>query len=183
MFEGKKTRLRALEITDLEEIMKFWNIIDLRRELGPITPNSKKEREDWIKQSWEDKNAGRGYTFAIEDKETKAFLGHASLKGVRPINRSATATIAIYNKENRGKGYGSDALKVLLHFGFDYLNLHRIALNVFETNKPAIHVYEKIGFTKVGIHRETDFVEGKYVNDVVMDMLEDEWRSKYKNEF
>ncbi|MBN1329643.1 MAG: GNAT family N-acetyltransferase [Candidatus Heimdallarchaeota archaeon] len=183
MFEGKKVRLRALEISDIDEIMKFWNNIDLRRELGPIIPNSRKEREDWIRQTWEEKNTGRGYTFAIEDKEKKTFLGHASLRGVRAINRTATVSIAIYNKENRGKGYGTDAMKVLLHFGFDYLNLHRIGLNVFETNTAAIHVYEKIGFTKVGLHRDTDFIEGKYVNDVAMDMLEDEWRTKYKSEF
>jgi RimJ/RimL family protein N-acetyltransferase len=73
-------------------------------------------------------------------------------------------------------------MRVLLKFGFEYLNLHRIGLNVFETNPQAISVYEKVGFTKVGVLRHTDFVEGQYVNDVAMDILEDEWRELKKNE-
>ena len=107
-------------------------------------------------------------------------IGHISLKGVRSINRSASVSIAIYGENNRGKGFGTDAMKVLLKIGFDYLNLHRIGLNVFATNPRAIHVYEKVGFTKVGEMRHTDYVNGKYVNDVAMDILEDEWREKYK---
>jgi len=84
--------------------------------------------------------------------------------------------------KQRGKGYGTDAMKVLLRIGFEYLNLHRIGLNVFDTNPRAIHVYEKVGFTKTGVNRHTDYVEGKYVNDVQMDILEDEWREKYKKD-
>jgi len=176
LFDGKKVRLRSLEFTDLDSIMEHWNKIDLRRELGPVVPHSRKEREDWIKKTWEDRREGKAYTFAIEELKSKRLIGHCSLNRVRPINRTATVSLAIYDKENRGKGYGSDALKVLLTFGFDYINLHRIGLNVFNTNPTAIHVYEKIGFKKVGELRQTDFVDGQYVNDVIMDMLEDEWR-------
>lgn len=176
MFEGEKVILRSLELSDLETIMQFWNNITLRRELGPVVPHSRKEREDWIKNTWAQRREGVAYTFAIDDIKTGEFLGHCSLRNVRSINRTASVSIAIYDKNNRGKGYGTDAMNVLLKFGFDFLNLHRIGLNVFNTNPSAIHVYEKVGFKKAGELRHTDFVEGKYVNDVIMDILEDEWQ-------
>ncbi|NHK31663.1 MAG: GNAT family N-acetyltransferase [Asgard group archaeon] len=182
LFDGKKVRLRSLELTDLDLIMEHWNKIDLRRELGPIVPHSRKEREDWIRKTWENRRIEYSYTFAIEDIKSGELLGHCSLNRVRAINRTASVSIAIYNQKNRGKGYGTDAMRVLLSFGFDYINLHRIGLNVFNTNPSAIHVYEKVGFKRVGELRHTDFVEGQYVNDVVMDILEDEWREIKKKE-
>jgi len=182
MFEGEKVVLRSLELTDLDTIMQFWNNITLRRELGPVVPHSIKEREDWIKSSWAKRRTGEAFIFAIEDIKTKVIVGHCGLKNVTTINRTASVSIAIYDEKKRGQGYGTDAMKVLLRIGFDYLNLHRIGLNVFDTNPRAIHVYEKVGFTKVGVMRHTDYVEGKYVNDVAMDILEDEWRAKYKKD-
>ncbi len=182
MFEGEKVALRSLELTDLDTIMEFWNDITLRRELGPVVPHSRKEREDWIKSTWAKRRTGEAFEFAIEDVKTKKIVGHCSLKNVTTINRTASVSIAIYDLKQRGKGYGTDAMKVLLKIGFEYLNLHRIGLNVFDTNPRAIHVYEKVGFTKNGVNRHTDYVEGKYVNDVQMDILEDEWRVKYKKD-
>ena len=176
MFEGKKMKLRSLKLTDLEVINIHWNTIALRRELGPVIPSSKNEIEDWIKKTWEKRKEGSEYTFAIEDIESNELIGYCSLKNIRKINRTGTVSIAIFNETNRGKGYGTDAMKVLLRIGFNFLNLHRIGLNVFETNKRAIKLYQNIGFKQVGLLRETDYVEGIYVNDLVMDILEDEWR-------
>ncbi len=179
LFEGESVRLRSLELSDVPLIMKHWNNINLRKELGPVVPHSSNEREMWVRQTWKEREQRTAFVFAIETRKDRYFLGHCALKNVRWINRSAIVSIAIYNKSDRGKGYGTDALKVLLRVGFDFLNLHRIALNVFHTNKQALHVYEKIGFKKVGELRETDFVDGKYVNDVIMDMLEEDYRQLY----
>lgn len=181
MFDGKKVSLRSFELSDLDSIMLNWNKIHLRRELGPVIPHSKSEREDWIRKTWVDRQKGQAYVFAIEALTSGEFLGHASLNSVNKINRTAKVSIAIYDDKNRGKGYGTDAMNVILTIGFDYLNLHRIGLNVFNTNPRAHEVYEKVGFKKVGELRHTDFVEGKYVNDIMMDILEDEWRALKKN--
>lgn len=180
MFEGKKVRLRSFELTDLPDIMKHWNKIHLRRELGPVVPQSQEEREEWIRKTWADRKAGIAYAFALEDRELGRFLGHCNLNNVRAINRTASVSLAIYDENDRGKGFGTDAMKVILKVGFDYLNLHRIGLNVFHTNPRGIRVYEKVGFKKVGELRHTDYVEGEYVNDVCMDILEDEYHKLYK---
>ena len=181
MFEGKKVKLRSFELSDLDSIMENWNKIHLRRELGPVVPHSREEREAWIRKTWDDRQRGSAYAFAIEEIASGNFLGHASLNNVSKINRKASVSIAIYDEKNRGKGFGTDALRVLLEIGFSYLNLHRIGLNVFNTNPRAHTVYEKVGFKRVGEHRHTDFVNGRYVNDIVMDILEDEWRALNKD--
>lgn len=180
MYDGERVTLRQFELTDLKDLAKYWNTISLRRELGPVLPKSLQDIEEWIRNTWAEKQAFKGYYFAIIDQKTKELLGYCTLKNVRNINRSATVTIAIFDEKNRGKGYGTDALKTLLRVGFGYLNFHRIGLNVFETNTRAIRVYEKVGFKKVGLLRETDYIDGQYVNDVVMDILEDEWRQLYQ---
>ena len=69
----------------------------------------------------------------------------------------------------------------MLLIGFDVLNLHRIELHVYEFLERAIHVYEKLGFKKSGVRREASYIAGEYRNDLVMDILEKEYkREKWK---
>lgn len=158
--------------------MAHWNTLELRKFLGPVVPHSREERECWIRKTWDERRKGTAYTFAIEDNATHQFLGTCALKNVRPTNRSAEVSLAIYDPANRGLGYGTDALQLLLQYGFNYLNLHRVGLSVFYTNEQALKVYERVGFRKVGVKRHTDFIDGQYFDDVIMDILEDEWKSR-----
>ncbi|HQE20210.1 MAG TPA: GNAT family protein, partial [Aggregatilineales bacterium] len=76
------------------------------------------------------------------------------------------------------RGYGSDAVCVLLRFGFDELNLHRIELGVFDSNQRGIRAYEKAGFVEEGRRREVLWREGRYHDMILMSILEDEWRAR-----
>ncbi|MHA1293718.1 MAG: GNAT family N-acetyltransferase, partial [Promethearchaeota archaeon] len=78
------------------------------------------------------------------------------------------------------KGYGTDCLKILLSFGFEILNLHSIYLRVFDFNERAIKVYLKIGFKKAGVLREAYFIEGKYHDVILMDILANQFRQKFR---
>ncbi|NHJ40296.1 MAG: GNAT family N-acetyltransferase [Asgard group archaeon] len=175
MFEGEKVRLRSLELSDLDEIMKVWNNLKLRKYLSTPLPFSRNEEEQWIRSTWEERNRGNGYHFAVENKETKEFIGGGGLLGINNIIRSAELGIAIYAEKNWGKGYGTDTMKVLLKFGFDYLNLNRIQLRVVEFNTRGIKTYKKVGFKEVGRFRASHFWEGKYSDQILMDILRDEW--------
>ncbi|MBD3189327.1 MAG: GNAT family N-acetyltransferase [Candidatus Heimdallarchaeota archaeon] len=178
MFEGKKVRLRSIEMSDLEDIMKDWNNLKLRKFLMTPLPYSREEEEEWIRSTWERRKKGTGYLFAIEDKETKEFLGSGGLESVNNINRSAELGIAIHAERNWSKGYGTDSMEVLLKIGFDYLNFHRIQLRVHEYNARAIRVYEKVGFTQIGKLREAHFFNGEYHDVILMDILKEEWSKK-----
>ena len=76
-----------------------------------------------------------------------------------------------------GKGYGSDAMNVILRFGFRQLNLNRVNLNVFEYNPRAIRSYEKVGFQIEGRERQWIAREGKRWDIIYMGILRREWEA------
>ena len=82
-------------------------------------------------------------------------------------------------RQYRGQGFGSEAIKWILHWGFAYAGLHRIGLGAFEYNKGAVKLYERLGFTVEARRREFIWHEGQWWDQVEFGMLEDEWRKKY----
>lgn len=110
--------------------------------------------------------------FAIRDRESNELIGSCQLHTIQSVHRSAELQIRIGDTAARGRGRGTDALRLLLRFGFGDLNLHRIYLHVFASNTRARHVYEKLGFRVDGQLRDAAFVDGRYVDIVVMSMLQ-----------
>ena len=175
MFEGEKVRLRSVELTDLDAIMENWNDLKLREFLSSPLPFAREEEKDWIKSTWQDRKAGRAYQFAVENKDSKEFLGTGGLFGFDNIVKTAELGIAIHAEKNWSKGYGTDTMRVLLKFGFDYLNLNRIELRVMDYNERGIKTYEKVGFTHVGRKRQGHYKNGSYNDVILMDILKEEW--------
>ncbi len=175
-FIGEKVLLRAIELTDVPLLMKHWNTYETRIGLGAYIPDSSQQREEWVKEITEKRKKGESFIFAIINNKTNDFLGVCSLTKVNKINRGAFMGVAIYDPKDHNKGFGTDAVECLLKIGFDVLNLHRIELHVYEFLDSAIHIYKKLGFKEVGIRREASFIVGEYRNDLVMDILEDEFK-------
>jgi len=180
MYTGSLVRLRALEESDLDDILRFYNTLELRRFLGPPIVRSRRYMEQWlqkisIQNPWRDGHL----VMAVEEKEANDFLGIARLEDIMLPHNRAKVGLSIYDPEKRGKGYGTDAMLVLLGVGFNILGLHSIYLDTMEDNKWSIHVYEKIGFKHVGILRETEFIDGKRKGFLIMDILREEFMDKY----
>ena len=91
----------------------------------------------------------------------------------------ASIGVSIYDPNQRLKGYGKDATRLMLWVGFHVLGLHSIYLDVMEDNARAIHVAEKVGFKRIGLFRETEYVDGKYKGLLYMDILRDEFMKEY----
>ena len=117
--------------------------------------------------------------FAIIDLETDELLGNCGLENVDMTNRNAEVGIFIGDKENWSKGYGTEALKLLLDFAFNIRNLNNVILHVFAFNERAIKSYKKIGFKEIGRRRKSYFAAGKYHDEISMDILSDEYQSIY----
>jgi RimJ/RimL family protein N-acetyltransferase len=117
--------------------------------------------------------------FLIFPKESDKMVGEVVINDIYRNNRSASMRIAIFKKEDFCKGYGSEAIILALNYGFAMLNLHRIELEVFDFNKRAIHVYEKIGFKREGTRRDGSFFNNKYYDMITMSILEEEFRERY----
>jgi len=97
-----------------------------------------------------------------------------------PAWRTTDLSIIIGEKSVWGKGYGNEAMKLLLDYVFGYLNYHRIAIGVVGTNERALRFYERIGFKQEGIQRDGYYYAHEYQDFVMMSLLEDEYQETRK---
>lgn len=110
------------------------------------------------------------------DMKTNKTIGHISIGQISKVNNSARlGTVLIGDKDFKGKGYGQKMVKEALKIGFDEYNFHRINLVVFDFNTPAIKAYEKVGFKKEGLQRESRKIGNEYWSLIEMSILEQEW--------
>ncbi len=117
--------------------------------------------------------------FKVIDEETKEVIGHISLGQIDNINKSARiGKVLVGDTRMRGRSIGKNMMKAVLHIAFDELKLHRVTLGVYDFNTSAISCYEKIGFVKEGVLRESKKVGETYWNLWEMSMLEYEWGDK-----
>lgn len=116
----------------------------------------------------------------ICSQATDEVVGDISLNSMDSNNRSGSLRLAIFEPANYSKGYGTEALILMLDYGFGIRNLHRIELHVYAYNDRAIHTYEKVGFQKEGVMRDALYYDHKWTDVFIMSMLEEEFRAKYK---
>lgn len=109
--------------------------------------------------------------FAIRRREAPEIIGMLQLLDIHPIHRSAELVIRIGEEQKRGQGYGSEAVKLALDFAWNDLNLNRVWLRVFATNKRAIRAYEKAGLEQEGRMRKAAFIDGTWLDEIIMAAL------------
>lgn len=175
MIVGKNVILRGLELEDVEELLLYWNDIQFMNFNGRITPMSQEEGKEWIRNTWNERKQGEKYRFAIITKEKGKYIGNIRLRILNAVSRRANIGLGIFNPKYRNKGLGTEALELIIDFGFRTLNLFSLELRVFSNNHRAIAVYKKLGFREIGLRRKADFIDGKFLDDLMMDILVEEW--------
>src|SRR5215471_14020805 len=146
---GKKCYLSPMNINVAGKYTEWLNDLELTINLGPLYSrvlNVENETEFL-------KNLSKDQNYSIIDLETNELIGNCGFLEVDNLNQTGEVGIFIGNKSFWGKGYGTEALTLLLDYGFKALNLYNIQLRVFEFNKRGIKCYEKIGFKQIGIRR------------------------------
>ena len=113
----------------------------------------------------------KGYRFAIVLIDGDVLIGHISLHDIDHLNRNAFLGVFIGDGERRNNGYGTEAVRLALGYGFNTLNLNNIMLSVHADNFAAISCYKKAGFREAGRRREWIFKDGKYIDKIYMDLL------------
>lgn len=170
---GAKVRIRALEKTDIENIMSWVNNHEVTRYLLAFSvPISRSSEEQWLERAVIHRESDK--LFAIETLEGE-YLGNCGLHLIDSIHRHAELGIAIGKATHLGRGYGTDAINVLLRMAFQSLNLHKVYLRVFSENKRGIRCYEKCGFKTVGRMAQHRFIEGQWNDELIMEILRSEW--------
>ena len=113
---------------------------------------------------------------AIHVRETGRLIGTCALSQLDSDNGSALFHITIGEKDQWGRGYGTEATRLMLGHAFGTLGLHRIALSVFSFNERAIRSYRSVGFVVEGRAREAIWRDGRWWDEVAMSVLESDWR-------
>jgi RimJ/RimL family protein N-acetyltransferase len=168
--EGELVRLRAPEDADADRLNPLFSDPEVLAGLRLPFPQSAEEYRDFVRSQ---RGRDAGLMFTIETLEGEP-VGGCGLMGIDARARDAELGIWIA-KPHWNRGYGSDAMRVLCRFGFRHLNLQRITLHVYETNRGARRVYERVGFKHEGTLRRAQFIGGRYVDATVMGLLSEEF--------
>lgn len=175
---GKLVRLTVENPDVVVEHFSKWNRDSELARLEaarPATPYTKKQIKEFVEKELLGEHPNL-FFFMIRSLQDDRILGETGLDGVEWNHGESFVGISIGEREFWGKGYGTDAMRVLLRYAFTELNLHRVSLTVFEYNPRAIRSYEKAGFKIEG--RERKFLErgGKRWDMLYMGILRQEWQ-------
>lgn len=167
-----QVKLRSLSRKDLEKSRRWVNDPELAFLVDRVRPVSEAEHEAWIERAQKDPNQ---VVFGIETSGSGTYVGNCGLRDIDPRVRKAKLWIYIGETRWRGRGLGEDAVRALVRYGFEALNLRRIALYVIAPNTGAQKLYQKVGFKPEGRFREDAFLGGAYVDTIQMGLLKSEF--------
>lgn len=161
--QGENIILRAMGMQDAQLLFDMINDPDTERMLGGSSfPVSKESQNRWIEEQKNRKDILRCIVAVKEDMEHG--LGTVILSDIDSKNGVAQVHIKMAKGQGRGKGYGTDALKTIVHYAFNELRLNCIYADVLEYNIPSQRLFEKCGFKKDGVLRSRVFKNGKYID-------------------
>ena len=169
--EGEKVYLSPMNLEDIEKYVKWMNDFSTTDGLGSSSKVTTFESERaWLINNMDKKEQ----QFAIVLKETDKLIGNCGFVDINHLHQRGEVGLFIGEEENRSKGYGTEALSLLVEYGFNYLNLKNIMLKVFSFNERAIKSYEKVGFKVFGKRTEVYYLNGKWYDEYFMEILRKE---------
>lgn len=172
ILKGHNVRLRPPCAEDADERLLLGTNAEIAEMYGvnkeDIKPITREAAVRWVQGI-----ADHPHAWVIEIKG--AFAGVIRLDNVNLQDKRATMAIGIYDPALLGKGFGTEAIMLLLRHAFNDMGLHRIGIRVLAYNKRAIRAYEKCGFVVEGRERETAYVNGSWHDDIMMGLLDREF--------
>jgi len=173
---GERLYLSPLNIEDAEKYVEWFCDFELTDGIGKTSSLMTVEAErEWITSA----SKNNELVFSIVTLENDELIGNCGFIDINYKSRIGTVGLFIGDEKNRNQGYGQEVLELLLDFGCNYLNLNNIMLVVKSFNERAIACYKKVGFKEFGRRRESYFLNGKYYDEVHMDILASEFKGSY----
>ena len=175
LLHGELVRLAPVDPEAYAPLGSHWaRQSDYWRLLAADPPSlfSVRASKKWIEKITEDHTC---VSFNIRTLDGDRLIGYIGLDGIDWVHGDTFVGISIGEKDCWGKGYGTDAMRVILRYAFTELNLQRVSLTVVDYNPRAIRSYEKVGFVHEGRMRQFLNKEGRRYDMLFMGVLRDEW--------
>lgn len=165
--------LRALELDDYKISVKWRNDDNITNLLGGSKWFVSMETEkQWVQNAI---MQNKDIRLAICTVDKDIYIGNIYLTGIDYLNRKAQTQILIGNREYWNNGYGTEAMRLLLEYAFNYKNLRRLEAVVLEDNIGSRKMHEKLGYKKEGILRQSVYKNGQYKNQILYALLKTEY--------
>ncbi len=173
---GQRLQLRPLQSSDLDAILTAYTDLDLQL----ITDGDSPPLTDiQVRAFWDEilSNPGTNLRyFAIEPLNAAGqFAGACSLQQIDMRNRHAELGVWMSSREQRGQGYGAEAVRLLLNYAFDVIRLDKVYLGAYDFNEGGLRAYERVGFRYEGRLQNMLHYEGRYWDEWPMRILRSEW--------
>ncbi len=173
---GERIMLRAFRPEDADPLWSSMDNEEFNRLTGSHGTFTREMIDAYVARQIAADDDSRA-SFIISLPGDSQALGEVVINEVDHDNHSANIRIAMFDESGVGRGYGTEAMRLMVNYGFTQMNLHRISLGVYAFNPRAIRAYEKVGFKREGVLRDDLFWGGEYVDSIVMSILAHEWEA------
>lgn len=177
--QGEKIWLRPFEEEDMKLMAKWHNDQEIMTLFAITKETSEEYWQKWLERSVASPNV---VYFGIAKKGGNELIGYVHLDGIMWNHRLCRDIgILIGEKGEWSKGYGTEAMKLMIYHAFNTLGLHRLELMTFPFNKRGLKVWKKCGFKKEGVMRKARLSEGRWHDIIFFGLLEDEFVMKQQS--
>ncbi|MEO0560715.1 MAG: GNAT family protein [Chloroflexota bacterium] len=176
---GERAWLREFRVSDAEPLWQSLKDPDhiSNKLTGTHEQFTREQVEGYVANQVGNPHADRAAFIICPAGDDRA-VGEVIINQYDAPNRSASIRIALFDEADFNKGYGTTAMRLMIGYGFERFDLHRLELEVYAFNPRAIRVYEKIGFRREGVRRDALYWDGEYIDAIVMSVLAPEWAAQ-----
>jgi RimJ/RimL family protein N-acetyltransferase len=175
MLRGERVTLRSIEKEDQETLWRFWNDLEVELAGGgdpPLPTSLERMRARFEREEREGARTKTDFMMEVDG----ATIGYCGLFHFDEAARHCELGIGIGEKDHWGRGYGREAVNLLLDYAFRIRNFRRVWLETHASNERAIRAYRACGFVEEGRMREHVWLAGRYVDNVIMGVMREEWQ-------
>lgn len=171
LLQDHLVKLRALEPEDVDILYRWENDTDVWRVSNTVTPFSKYVLQRFIEEQSRDIYETRQLRLIIESLADGKPVGAIDLFDIDPYNARAGVGVLIYNKSDRKQGYASEALSLLIRYGFQVLCLNQLYCDIPYDNQESLALFKKKGFSIVGLKREWTKTTSDWQDEYMLQLL------------
>lgn len=173
--ESERLQLRTLQKADLPQLAELMS----DREIGMLSGEVHPLTEQGLDEMYEGcQKTDERIWFVIVEKATGKIIGETGFLRIFMPWRCADYSLMIWDRAYWGQGYGKEAAGLMLRYGFDTLNFHRLAIGVLGLNERALKFWRNLGFKEEGRQEDGFFGGGRYSDFIMLRLLEDEFRQQ-----